>query len=184
VIELRDPYTAGHQQRVTELATAMATEMGFTADETEGLRVAAALHDIGKLYVPAEILSKPGRLNNVEMSMVRVHAQAGHDILSPVTFPWPVAEIVLQHHERLDGSGYPGKLVRGQIRREAAVLAVADTVEAMSSHRPYRPALLLSDALDEVRHGRDEIYEADAVDACLQLWDGGGFAFSAAGQGP
>jgi PAS domain S-box-containing protein/putative nucleotidyltransferase with HDIG domain len=184
VIELRDPYTAGHQQRVTELATAMAVEMGFSADETEGLRVAAALHDIGKLYVPAEILSKPGRLSSVEMSMVRVHAQAGHDILSPVTFPWPVAEIVLQHHERMDGSGYPGSLSRGEIRREAAVLAVADTVEAMSSHRPYRPALRLVDALDEVRHGRAAVYDADAVDACLHLWADGHFAFSAPARNP
>ena len=158
--------------------------MGFSADEREGVRVAAALHDVGKPYVLAEILSKPGQLSKVEMSMLRVHAQAGHDILKPVAFPWPVAEMVLQHHERLDGSGYPDGLPDGQIRREAAVLAVADTVEAMSSHRPYRPALPLDEALSEVRGGRGAAYDADAVDACLRVWAGGGFSFSVAARHP
>ncbi|TAN56458.1 MAG: PAS domain S-box protein, partial [Betaproteobacteria bacterium] len=168
--EMRDPYTAGHERRVTEIAVAIGTELGFDAQRLEGLRVAGYLHDIGKITIPAEILSKPGKLNPIEFQLIQQHAQAGYDVLKDVGFPWPVAEMVLQHHERLDGSGYPNGLKDDAIGLEARILAVADTVEAMASHRPYRPGLGIDKALAEIERGRGSAYDAAVVDACLTLF--------------
>jgi PAS domain S-box-containing protein/putative nucleotidyltransferase with HDIG domain len=148
--ELRDPYTAGHQQRVTRLALALAQEVGLAPDRAEGLRVASLIHDIGKIVVPAEILSRPGKISDMEMNLIKAHSQAGYDILGKIAFPWPVAQILLQHHERLDGSGYPQGLKAPDILQEAKILAVADVIEAMSSHRPYRPTLGIEAALEEI----------------------------------
>jgi PAS domain S-box-containing protein len=170
VAEVRDPYTAGHQQRVTRLAVAIATEMGLPQEQIEGIHVAGSLHDVGKLYVPAEILSKPGRLSEVEFNLVKIHSQASYDILKNVEFPWPVAQIVLQHHERLDGSGYPQGLKGEDILLEAKILAVADVVEAMASHRPYRPALGIGQALDEISQKSGILYDSKVVDACFRLF--------------
>jgi PAS domain S-box-containing protein len=170
VAEVRDPYTAGHQQRVTRLAVAIATEMGLPQEQIEGIHVAGSLHDVGKLYIPAEILSKPGKLNEVEFNLVKMHSQAGYDILKTVEFPWPVAQIVLQHHERLDGSGYPQGLKNEDILLEAKILAVADVVEAMASHRPYRPSLGMGQALDEISHKSGILYDPKVVDACFKLF--------------
>jgi PAS domain S-box-containing protein/putative nucleotidyltransferase with HDIG domain len=168
--ELRDPYTHGHEHRVGELATAIATEMGLVADLVEGVRVAGYLHDVGKIALPAEILSKPGRLSRVEFELVKQHAERGYEILKRVEFPWPVAEAAWQHHERLDGSGYPRGLRGDAIILEARILAVADTVEAMASHRPYRPSLGLRAALDEIESNRGTLYDSAVVDACLALF--------------
>jgi putative nucleotidyltransferase with HDIG domain len=180
--EKRDPYTAGHQQRVARLACAIGRSMGFSEDALEGLEMAGTLHDVGKVYVPAEILSKPAKLSHLEMALMRSHPEVGFEILHEVKFPWPVARVVLEHHERLDGSGYPGGLKGQDICMEARILAVADVVEAMSSHRPYRAALGLPVALDEIRAGRGSLYDAGAVDACLALV-GGGYLFEEADQG-
>ena len=139
VTEARDPYTAGHQRRVTQLACAVARELGLSADRVAGLRVMGLLHDIGKISIPAEILSKPGKLSDTEFGLIKSHAQAGYEIVKEIQFPWPVAEVILQHHERMDGSGYPQGMTGPDIILEARILAVADVVEAMSSHRPYRP---------------------------------------------
>lgn len=181
--EKRDPYTAGHQQRVADLACLMAERMGLDGSACEGLRVAGLLHDLGKIYVPAEILSKPSQLTDMEMGLVRTHAEAGFDILREIPFPWPVAEVVLQHHERLDGSGYPRGLAAGAILPEARVLAVADVVEAMSSHRPYRAALGVEQALFEIEKNSGRLYDPEAVTACLSLFRSG-YAFPAPGVGP
>jgi putative nucleotidyltransferase with HDIG domain len=170
-LEKRDPYTAGHQRRVGKLAEAIAQEMGVDEEKTNVLRLAAFVHDIGKISVPAEILVKPGKLTEIEMSIIKTHAQAGYDILKNIEFPWPIAEIVLQHHERLDGSGYPRGLVGEECLMEARILGVADAVEAMSSHRPYRPALPLSMALEEVSQKKDILYDANVVNACLRLFN-------------
>ena len=170
VAEVKDPYTAGHQQRVTRLAVAIATEMGLPQEQIEGIHVAGTLHDVGKLYIPAEILSKPGKLNEVEFNLVKMHSQAGYDILKTVEFPWPVAQIVLQHHERLDGSGYPQGLRGEDILLEAKILAVADVVEAMASHRPYRPSLGMGQALDEISQKSGILYDPEVVDACFKLF--------------
>ncbi|WP_243359093.1 HD domain-containing phosphohydrolase [Fundidesulfovibrio terrae] len=175
--EKRDPYTAGHQQRVAALATAIAAELGLDGDRLEGLRVAGLLHDIGKIYIPAEILAKPSTLTNIEMGLIKTHSEVGFDILKNIPFPWPVAQCVLQHHERLNGSGYPAGLSDGQISEEAKILSVADVVEAMSSHRPYRAALGLDRALGEVKRNRGVLYFPDAVDACLGLFESGRFSF-------
>jgi len=177
--EKRDPYTAGHQQRVARLACAIGRELGLPSETLEGLEVAGTLHDIGKVYVPAEILSKPARLSHMEMGIMKSHSEVGFEILREVTFPWPVARSVLEHHERLDGSGYPGGLKGTEISQEARILAVADVVEAMSSHRPYRAALGLPLALDEIKAGRGRLYDSECVDACLALMNGGGFTFEA-----
>jgi len=177
--EKRDPYTAGHQQRVARLACAIGRELGLPLETLEGLEVAGTLHDIGKVYVPAEILSKPARLSHMEMGIMKSHSEVGFEILREVNFPWPVARSVLEHHERLDGSGYPGGLKGTEISQEARILAVADVVEAMSSHRPYRAALGLPLALEEITNGRGRTYDAECVDACLALMNGGGFTFEA-----
>ena len=168
--ELRDPYTHGHERRVGEVATAIATEMGLPADRIEGVRVCAYLHDVGKIAVPAEILSKPTRLSATEFELVKQHAQQSYEILKGMEFPWPVAEAVWQHHERLDGSGYPRKLKGEEIILEARILAVADTVEAMASHRPYRPGLGVEAALAEIESNRGKLFDPTVVDACLRLF--------------
>jgi PAS domain S-box-containing protein/putative nucleotidyltransferase with HDIG domain len=175
--ERRDPYTAGHQERVARLAVAMGRKMGLSEDQLEGLRVAGLLHDVGKVSVPAEILSKPTALTAIEFSIVRVHPETGHAILQEIEFPWPVAAIVLQHHERMDGSGYPRGLRGDEILLEARILAVADTLEAMASHRPYRAAIGMKDALNEVALGRGTVYDEGAAAACLEIFAEGGFSF-------
>lgn len=168
--EMRDPYTAGHERRVAEIAVAIGTELGFDAHRQEGLRVAGYLHDIGKITIPSEILSKPGRLSAIEYQLIQQHAQASFDVLKDVGFPWPVADVALQHHERLDGSGYPNGLKGDAILLEARILAVADTVESMGSHRPYRPALGIDAALAEIERGRGNAYDPAVADACLKLF--------------
>lgn len=175
--EMKDPYTAGHQHRVAKLASAIALELGLSQEQVEGLRVAGSLHDIGKIYVPAEILAKPGRLRQNEMNLIKDHAQVGYDLLKTIEFPWPVAQIVLQHHERMDGSGYPLGLKDEDILIEAKILGVADVVEAMSSHRPYRPAFSLEKALLEIIHKKGILYPAEVVDACVTLFNDKGFRF-------
>jgi len=168
-VEIKDPYTAGHQRRVAQLTCAMARELGWSADRIEGIQVLCFLHDMGKIAVPAEILNKPGKISPNEFSLIKVHSQVGYDILKDIAFPWPVALGVLQHHERLDGSGYPSGLTAEEITPEAKILAVADVVEAMVSHRPYRPALGIEKALDEITQNRGNLYDPDAVDACIRL---------------
>jgi len=177
-VEIRDAYTAGHQQRVVDLATAIAEDMGLTEDRVAGLRMAAMIHDIGKVSVPAEILSKPGRINEIEFDLIRMHPKVGYEILKSIEFPWPIAQIVFQHHERMDGSGYPLGLSGSEILLEARILGVADVVEAMASHRPYRPALGLQDALEEISQNRGTLYDSDIVGACLKVFEEGRFAFS------
>ena len=170
-IEKRDPYTAGHQRRVTKLSRVIATIMGFSWERVQGFRMAAVIHDLGKIQVPAEILSKPGKLTENEFGIIKTHPQIGFDILKGIEFSWPIAQIVYQHHERMDGSGYPRGLAGEDILPEARILAVADVVEAMSSHRPYRPALGPERAIDEIRQNREILYDADVVDACLKAID-------------
>jgi PAS domain S-box-containing protein/putative nucleotidyltransferase with HDIG domain len=178
LVEARDPYTAGHEQRVTQLSVAIAKELELDELTQVGINVAAQLHDLGKMVVPAEILAKPGKLSFAEFSLVKGHAKAGFNMLSHIDFPWPVAQIVLQHHERLDGSGYPNGLKRRDILPEARIIAVADVVEAMSAHRPYRPSLGLDAALEEVERGKGVLYDEAAVDACVRLFRERGFKFA------
>lgn len=177
--ELRDPYTHGHERRVGEIAAAIAAEMGLDANRVEGIRIAGYLHDVGKIGVPAEILAKPSRLTRAEFDLVKDHAQQSYEILKTVEFPWPIAEAAWQHHERLDGSGYPRGLKGGDIIPEARILAVADVTEAMSSHRPYRPGLGVEKALAELEEGRGKIYDEPAVDACLRLFREKGYTLPA-----
>jgi putative nucleotidyltransferase with HDIG domain/PAS domain S-box-containing protein len=172
-IETRDPYTAGHQRRVTQLACALAEKMELPRDVIEGVRMAGDLHDIGKIYVPAEILSKPGKLSEAEYNIIKTHSQVGYDILKTIEFPWPIAEIVLQHHERINGSGYPAGLHGKDILLEAKILAVADVIEAMATHRPYRPALSIEDALDEISENKGKLYDPEVVEVCLKIFDEG-----------
>jgi PAS domain S-box-containing protein/putative nucleotidyltransferase with HDIG domain len=173
-IEKRDPYTAGHQQRVGRLAEALAARMGYPRERLRAVRLAAMIHDVGKLYVPAEILCKPSRLSEIELRLLESHAGAGYEILKGIDFPWPIAEIVGQHHERMDGSGYPGGLLGGEIHPESRILAVADVVEAISSHRPYRPALGDEAAICEVRDGIGTRYDAEVAEALFSLLDSDG----------
>jgi putative nucleotidyltransferase with HDIG domain len=175
ITEMRDPYTAGHQRRVAELSCAIAKEMLRPAEEIEGLNIAGALHDIGKMHVPAEILSKPGRLTELEIRMIRTHCQAGYDILNNIEFPWPIAQIILQHHENMDGSGYPCGLSGEDILLRARILRVADVVEAMASNRPYRPALGMGQALEEIAKNKGKLYDTDVVNACYNLFYEKGF---------
>jgi len=174
-VESRDPYTSGHQLRSADLAQAMATEMGLPQDRIDGTRMAGSIHDIGKMSVPSEILSKPIKLTEIEFSLIKEHARTGYEMLKDVESPWPLAEIVYQHHERMDGSGYPMHLKGEEIIMEARILAVADVVEAMASYRPYRPALGLNAALAEIENHKGTLYDADAVDACLRLFREKGF---------
>jgi PAS domain S-box-containing protein len=176
-VEKRDPYTAGHQRRATILSCAIAAEIGLPEEQFDGLHMAGLVHDIGKITVPAEILSKPGQLNSTQNEMVKAHPQAGYDILKGIAFPWPVAEIVLQHHERMDGSGYPQGLSGAEIMLEARILAVADVVEAMASHRPHRPGYGIDEALEEIFQNRGVLYDPDVVDICLKLFNEKGFSF-------
>jgi len=176
-VDARDPYTAGHQRRVAELAVGIARELGLPEDKIHGIHLAAVIHDLGKIHVPAEILSKPGKLSNIEFMLIKEHAQAGYDILKNVNFPWPIADIVRQHHEKLDGSGYPQGLKGAQILLESRIMTVADVVEAMSSHRPYRPALGVEVALKEIERGRGSAFDPAVADACLKLFREGRFAF-------
>ncbi|WP_051261829.1 HD domain-containing phosphohydrolase [Desulfovibrio inopinatus] len=175
--EKRDPYTAGHQQRVAQLSWHIAKYMGFDEDQLQSILISGRLHDIGKIYVPAEILSKPAILTSMEMGIMKSHSEVGYDILKNVPFPWEIAKIVLQHHERINGTGYPHGLFGTDILPEARVIAVADVVEAMSSHRPYRAALGLHVALDEITKNRGNLYDADIVDACLHLFNEYDFSF-------
>ena len=176
-LEMRDPYTAGHQQRATDLACAIAEEMDLAEEQVDGIRLAGLIHDIGKINIPAEILNKPGQLTEVEYSLFKNHPQVGHDVLKTVDFPWPIAQIVLQHHERMDGSGYPQGLSGEEIMLEARILAVADIVEAIASHRPYRPARGTGDALEEVLRNKGTLYDPEVVDACLRVFYERGFTF-------
>lgn len=169
-VEVRDPYTAGHQGRVADLARAVAGEMGLPSDRVEAVRVAGLLHDVGKIGIPAEVLAKPGRLAPVEMELMRRHSRIGHDILGPVEFPWPIHRYVLQHHERLDGSGYPDGARGDEILLESRILAVADMVEAMASHRPYRPALGVPAALSVIESEAGKTLDPEVVAACLRLF--------------
>jgi putative nucleotidyltransferase with HDIG domain len=178
-VEARDPYTAGHQRRVGELATAIATEIGLSPEQVEGIHFAAIVHDLGKIQVPAEILAKPGKLSELEYMLIKTHSQAGYNILKDVEFPWPIADIVVQHHERLDGTGYPHGLKDGQILIESKIMAVADVVEAIYSRRPYRAALGIDSALDEIRRGRGSAFDSSVVDACVRLFVEKGFVFGA-----
>jgi PAS domain S-box-containing protein len=169
--EIRDPYTAGHQRRVANITRAIGEKMGLSKDRIEGLFVAGVIHDIGKIYVPAEILSKPGRLNKSEFDLIKMHPKAAVDILKNIKFPWPVTTAIFQHHERINGSGYPLGLANGKICLEAKVLAVADVMEAIVSHRPYRPALSMDKAREEIVTKKGVLYDPDVVDACLRVMD-------------
>ena len=175
-VESRDPYTAGHHRRVSDLGRAVAQEMGLSADRVDGIRTTGLIHDLGKIAIPAEILSKPAKLNPIEYDLVKTHSRVGYEILKDLEFSWPVAEMILQHHERLDGSGYPRGLKGDQILLEARILVVADVVEAMATHRPYRPAFGVETALDEITRGRGRLYDPAAVDACVSLFRTKGFA--------
>jgi PAS domain S-box-containing protein/putative nucleotidyltransferase with HDIG domain len=170
MIEERDPYTAGHQARVSHLCVAIATELKVTAHNMEGLRISALVHDIGKFSIPSEILTKPTKLNSFEVSMLRNHVQAGFEILKHIHFPWPVAQIVLQHHERLDGSGYPNGLKGDNICDDARILSVADTIEAMVGARPYRHAFSYEEAFETVRSGSGILFDSSVVEACLKIF--------------
>jgi len=169
-VESRDPYTAGHQLRVADLAVAIASEMELSQDTIEGIRMAGSIHDVGKLSIPAEILSKPIKLTDLEFSIIKEHAQSGYEMLKDVKSPWPLAQIVYQHHERMDGYGYPRNLKGDEIILEARIMAVADVVEAMASHRPYRPALGIEDALEDIEKNKGVLYDEKVVDACLKLF--------------
>jgi putative nucleotidyltransferase with HDIG domain len=172
VIEDRDPYTSGHSLGVAGLAEAIARTMGFPEEEITGIYIAGILHDIGKMTVPVEILVKPGRLNNMEMSLIQMHPQAGYEILKGIDFPWPVAQTTLQHHERMDGSGYPQGLKGSRIIPAARIMAVADVVDAMTHHRPYRPAFSLQKTVEEIKQGRGRLYDPQAVDVCVEVLGG------------
>jgi HD-GYP domain-containing protein (c-di-GMP phosphodiesterase class II) len=174
--EARDPYTAGHQKKVADLARAIATEMKLPHDTIEGIRMAGAIHDIGKISIPSEILCKPTTLSDLEFSLIKAHTQYSYEIMKDVEAPWPLADIVHQHHERINGSGYPQGLKGENILIEARILAVADVVEAMVSYRPYRPALRLEIALTEIEHNAGTLYDRKVADACLNLFREEGFS--------
>jgi putative nucleotidyltransferase with HDIG domain len=168
-LEVRDPYTAGHQKRVAQLACAIGREMKLPDPKIDAIHMASVIHDIGKVNVPAEILSKPGQLSQIELRLIRLHPKVGYDILKDIEFPWPIADIILQHHERLDGSGYPNELKCDDILLEARILGVADVVEAMSSHRPHRSALGIETAFNEIQEYKGIRYDSKVVDACIKV---------------
>jgi HD-GYP domain-containing protein (c-di-GMP phosphodiesterase class II) len=176
---MKDQYTAGHQPRVTQLACAIAEEMGLSKDQIEGIRMAASIHDVGKIMVPAEILNKPGPLTEIQYEMIKMHPRAGYDILKGLKLPWPIAQIILQHHERMDGSGYPQGLSGEEIMVEARILGVANVVEAMNAHRPYRPAYDIQEALAEILKNKGTFYDSAVVEACLRLFTEKGFKLDA-----
>jgi HD-GYP domain-containing protein (c-di-GMP phosphodiesterase class II) len=180
-VDQRDPYTAGHERRVADLCVHIAQKLGLPEDRTHGIHLAASIHDLGKIGIPAEILSKPGLLTPTQFNLLKEHAQLGYDILKDVAFPWPIADAILQHHERLDGSGYPLGLQGDAISLEARILAVADVVEAMSSHRPYRAAQGVEVALDEILAQRGSLYDAQVADACVQVFREDGYGFPGVG---
>jgi PAS domain S-box-containing protein/putative nucleotidyltransferase with HDIG domain len=175
MVEVRDPYTAGHQRRVADLARTIAQEMGLSDEKVNGLRMAGIIHDIGKVSVPAEILSSPRKLSNLEFSLIKTHAQAGYDIIKDIEFPWPIARMILEHHERMNGSGYPNGLTENNILLDSRILAVADVVEAMATHRPYRPSLGIDAALKEITQNKKVLYDPDVVDICLILFKKKGY---------
>jgi HD-GYP domain-containing protein (c-di-GMP phosphodiesterase class II) len=177
IVEMRDPYTSGHQGRVAELSGAIAREMKLDDSRVEHLMMAASIHDVGKMYVPADILSKPGKLSDIEWAMIKTHVEGSYEILKDLEFDQPIAIMALQHHERLDGSGYPNGLKGEEMMVEAKILAVADVVEAMSSHRPYRPALGIDKALEEISGNKGKLYDPDVADICLKLFRQQGFKF-------
>ncbi|WP_372683962.1 HD domain-containing phosphohydrolase [Desulfosarcina sp.] len=176
-IEKRDPYTAGHQRRVTKLCRAIATQMGFTWERIQGLRMAAAIHDLGKINIPSAILNKPGPISEHELAIIQMHPRTAYEILKDIQFPWPIAETIYQHHERLDGSGYPRQLKGDQILLEARILAIADVVESIASFRPYRPELGLKAALAEIESNKGVLYDSSVVDICTSLINRSGFDF-------
>lgn len=182
VVEAKDPYTAGHQHRVAELTRAIASDMGLAAEKIDGLGMASLVHDIGKISIPSEILSMPRKLTPVEFILIQNHVQAGYDILKGIEFPWPIARIILEHHERMDGSGYPAGLKGESLLLESRILAVADVVEAMASHRPYRPAFGISTALDELAKSRGTLFDPVVVDSCLRLFNEKGYSIQSAGN--
>jgi len=171
-VETRDPYTAGHQRRVADLARHIAAEMNLEKDQIDGIRLASTIHDIGKIAIPAEILSKPTKLTEVEFNLIKVHPQSGYNILKDIDFPWPIARIILEHHERMDGSGYPNGLTGENLLMESRILAVADVVEAIASHRPYRPALGVDSALEEIERYKETLYDHTVANACIRLFRG------------
>jgi PAS domain S-box-containing protein len=175
-LEARDPYTAGHQVRSADLARAIATEMGLPHDKIDGIRLAGSIHDIGKLSIPAEILSKPSKLTNIEFSLIKEHSHSGYEMLKDMESRWPLAQIIYQHHERINGSGYPRNLKGDEIIIEARIMAVADVVESMASHRPYRPALGIDAALEEIEKNKGILYDNDVVDSCLRLFRKKGYS--------
>ena len=179
MVEVRDPYTAGHQQRVSRMACAIAQKLGLSSDTIEGIRIAGLLHDVGKIRIPVSILSRAGELLPAEHEMLKIHPQISFELLKDIPFPWPVAQMALQHHERLDGSGYPQGLAGDAILPEAKILAVADVAEANSSFRPYRPANGIGYALEKLAMKKGKQYDADAVEACQDLFDSGKFSFNA-----
>ncbi len=182
-LEERDPYTAGHQRRTTDLSLAIAREMGLPAHETKGLQMAGLIHDMGKISVPGEILSKPGGLNDAELQLIQRHPQVAYDILRQIDFPWPLDQIVLQHHEKIDGSGYPQGISGDEILLESKILCVADVVETMETHRPYRPSLGRDAAIEEIRKNRGVLYDPGVVDACLRLFQEKEFQYSMGSTG-
>ncbi|MEA1970494.1 MAG: PAS domain S-box protein, partial [Thermodesulfobacteriota bacterium] len=175
IVESKDPYTAGHQKRVTDIAVAIAEEMNLPEDKISGIRMAAMIHDIGKINIPAEILSKPGQLTDIEFNMIRTHPEVGYKILKNIEFMYPVAQIVYQHHEKIDGSGYPRGLSGNDILKESRVIAVADVIEAMATDRPYRPSLGIAAALEDIQQGKGTLYDPEVVDACLKIFEEKGF---------
>ena len=177
-VEIRDPYTAGHQRRAADLARTIAQEMNLAPERAEGVRLAGMIHDIGKISIPAEILSKPSLLSSIELSLIKIHPQVGYDILKEIDFPWPIAKTVLQHHERINGSGYPAGLKNDDILLEAKVLAVADVVEAIVSHRPYRPAFGTKEAINEITRKQGILYDPEVVRNCLRLFHVKKYSFS------
>ena len=177
-VEARDEYTAGHMRRVGQLATLIAKDLGLSEDTIHGIELAATIHDVGKISIPVEILTKPGHLSKVEYMLVQTHAEAGYHIVKNIQFPWPIAQMIYQHHERMDGSGYPQGLKGEEILMRARIIAVADVVEAMSMHRPYRFVIGIDGALNEIRQHRGTFYDAEVADACLKIFEEKRFAFS------
>jgi putative nucleotidyltransferase with HDIG domain len=177
IVESRDPFTSGHQERVARLATSIAEAMGLSGELVASINMAATLHDVGKINVPAEILSKPGKLSKIEIGLIRTHPEVGYDILKPIEFPFNISQIVLQHHERMDGSGYPIGVNGENILLESRILAVADVVESMASHRPYRPACGIEKALEEITLQRGILYDEAVVDTCIKIFKENLFAF-------
>jgi len=177
IVEVKDPYTAGHQRRVCQLAISIAQEMKLSENKIEGVRIASLIHDIGKIGLPTEILSKPGKLTDIEFSLIKDHSKVGYDIIKSIDFSYPIAIVVLQHHERLDGSGYPNNLKGDEVIPEAKIIGVADVVEAMSSFRSYRPALGIDAALEEITQNKGILYDSEVVDACPMLFKEKEFKF-------